>query len=102
MPWRPPGHYKKSSYGGNDFHRHVPYGRVNRYYNKKPFRLPYGGDDFDNGPEAVNHVNVPYGKDISHSISFGKGYIPYDNIKNKNLPFIHERYTIVIQYNNLI
>ncbi|XP_012527755.2 uncharacterized protein LOC105831863 [Monomorium pharaonis] len=82
VPWRPPGHY-----GVNDFPRH--YGRVNRY-NKKPFRPPYGGDDFDHGPEAVNHVNVPYGKSIGHSISFGKGYIPYDNIKG--LPFVHERY----------
>ncbi|KYN01060.1 hypothetical protein ALC62_08286 [Cyphomyrmex costatus] len=91
VPWRPPGHYKKSSYGGNDFHRHVVhYGRGNRY--TKPFRpLPYGGDDFD-GPEVMNHVHVPHGKDISHSISFGKGYIPYDNIKSNNLPFVHERY----------
>ncbi|KAL0111672.1 hypothetical protein PUN28_013101 [Cardiocondyla obscurior] len=87
VPWRPPGHYKKS-YGG--FPRHAPYGR---YYNKKPLRpLPYGGDDFDHGPETVNHVNVPYGKDVTHAVSFGKGYIPYDNIKSSNLPFVHERY----------
>ncbi|XP_011685663.1 PREDICTED: uncharacterized protein LOC105448662 [Wasmannia auropunctata] len=87
VPWRPPGNYKKS-YGSDIRH----YGRVNHYYNKKPFRpLPYGGDDFDHGPETINHVNVPHGKDISHSISFGKGYIPYDNIKS-NLPFVHERY----------
>ncbi|XP_071632294.1 uncharacterized protein [Temnothorax longispinosus] len=79
VPWRQSGHYKKS-YG-------VPYGR---YYKKKPFRLPQGGDDFDHGPEPTNHVNVPYGKDVRHAISFGKGYIPYDNIKN--LPFVHERY----------
>ncbi|XP_025990899.1 uncharacterized protein LOC105197301 [Solenopsis invicta] len=88
IPWKPPGHYKKSSYGGNDFHRH--YRRVNRYYTKKPIRPPYGGDDFDGGIEAVNHINVPYGKDVSHAVSFGKGYIPYDNIKNT--PFVHERY----------
>ncbi|XP_011860258.1 PREDICTED: uncharacterized protein LOC105557593 [Vollenhovia emeryi] len=92
VPWRPPGQYKKASYSGNIFPRHAQYGRVNRYY-KKPFRpLPYGGDDFDHGPEFANHVNVPYGKDISHGITVGKGYIPYDNIKNNNLPFVHERY----------
>ncbi|KYN32193.1 hypothetical protein ALC56_13571 [Trachymyrmex septentrionalis] len=91
VPWRPPGNYKKLSYGGNDFHRHAHYGRGNRY--TKPFRpLPHGGDDFDHGPEVVNHVHVPHSKDISHSISFGKGYIPYDSIKGKSLPFVHERY----------
>ncbi|XP_032679525.1 uncharacterized protein LOC116847976 isoform X2 [Odontomachus brunneus] len=53
---------------------------------------PQGGDDFDQGHETVNHVHVPYGKDVSHSVSFGKGYIPYENVKSSNLPFVHERY----------
>ncbi|XP_011642234.1 uncharacterized protein LOC105430386 [Pogonomyrmex barbatus] len=92
VPWRPPGHYKKSSYGGNDFHRHAHYGHVNRY--KKPFRpLPYGGhDNFDHSHEGVNHVNVPYGKDVSHNLSFGKGYVPYDGIKSNSLPLVRDRY----------
>ncbi|XP_025269131.1 uncharacterized protein LOC112639449 [Camponotus floridanus] len=87
-PWR--SHYKKSSYGGNDF-RQPQYN--NRYYNKKPFRPPYPSesDDFNQGYEAENHVYVPYGKDISHSVTFGKPYIPY-NTKGSNSPFGHERY----------
>ncbi|XP_011144928.1 uncharacterized protein LOC105186431 [Harpegnathos saltator] len=96
VPWRPPStHYKKSSYSGNDFHRHAYYNYGNRYYNRKPYRpLPYpqGGDDFDQSHNTANHVHIPHGKDISHGISFGKGYIPYENIKSSGLPFVHERY----------
>ncbi|XP_014470133.1 PREDICTED: uncharacterized protein LOC106742057 [Dinoponera quadriceps] len=94
MPWRPPSaHYKKSSFGGNDFHRQAYYSYGNRHYNRKPYRpLPHGGDDFDQGHEAVNHVQIPYGKDVSRGVSFGKGYIPYENIKSSSLPFVHERY----------
>jgi len=98
ISWRPsPTHYKKSSYSSNDFHRPAYYSSAvaNHYYSKKPFRplpYPHGGDDFDQGHEAVNHVHVPYGKDVSHGISFGKGYIPYDNIKSSSLPYVPERY----------
>jgi len=98
ISWRPsPTHYKKSSYSSNNFHRPPYYGSAlaSRYYSKKPFRplpYPHGGDDFDQGHEAVNHVHIPYGKDVSHGISFGKGYIPYENIKTSSLPYMHERY----------
>ncbi|XP_020300734.1 uncharacterized protein LOC109864178 [Pseudomyrmex gracilis] len=95
--WRPPpNYYKKSSYGGNDFQRPSYYSHANRYYNRKPYRpLPYpqGGNDFDQGHEPVNHMHIrSYSKDIGHGISFGKGYIPYENIKSSSLPFVHERY----------
>ncbi|XP_072753963.1 uncharacterized protein [Anoplolepis gracilipes] len=87
-PWRP--HYKKSPYGSNDFRNQAYYG--NRY-SKKPFRpYPVGSDDFDqSGYDAENHVYIPYGKDISHSMTIGKPYIPY-NVKGGNLPFGQERY----------
>ncbi|XP_012229619.1 uncharacterized protein [Linepithema humile] len=91
--WKPSSPYYKKNYGSNEFHRPTYYSPAQRYYSKKPFRpLPYGGDDFDQGHETVNHVHVPYGKDVSHGISFGKGYIPYDNIKSSSLPFVPERY----------
>ncbi|EZA54989.1 hypothetical protein DMN91_009460 [Ooceraea biroi] len=96
-PWRPPPH-KKSPYGSNDFHHPPYYGSAlsTRYYtSKKPFRplpYPHGGDDFDQGHESVNHVHIPYSKDVSHGISFGKGYIPYDNLKSSSLPFVQDRY----------
>lgn len=102
-PWRQsPTHYKKSSPGSNDFHRPPYYASAlsNRYY-RKPFRplpYPHGGDDFDQGHEAVNHVQIPYGKDVSHGISFGKGYIPYENIKSSSLPYVHERYTPEVSF----
>lgn len=86
-PWR--SYYKKSSYGGNDF-RQAHYN--NRYYNKKPIRPPYpsASDDFNQGYETENNVHIPHGKDISHSISFGKPYIPY-NVKGSSSPLGHER-----------
>ncbi|XP_050446814.1 uncharacterized protein LOC126849210 [Cataglyphis hispanica] len=85
-PWRQ--HYKKSSYGDNDSH----HTHGNRYYSKKPFRpYPSESNDFDHVYEAENHVHIPSGKDISHGMSFGKPYIPY-NSKGSNLPFGHERY----------
>jgi len=99
--WKPStSPYLKKNYGSNDFPRQTYYSPAHRYYSKKPFRpLPYGGDDFDQGHETVNHVHVPYGKDVTHGISFGKGYIPYDNIKSSSLPFVPDRYTLF--YNDL-
>lgn len=55
------------------------YGPTRPVYHRGP-PFPHGGDDFDHGYE-VNHVHVPHGKDVSHMISFGKGYVPYDNIR---------------------
>ncbi|XP_031828122.2 uncharacterized protein LOC116425064 [Nomia melanderi] len=71
--------YRKSSHEPHFRRHHGP-----PYYHKKhvyssPY--PHGGDDFDQGHETVNHVQIPYGKGINHAISFGKGYIPYDQIK---------------------
>ncbi|KAG7202319.1 hypothetical protein KM043_018651 [Ampulex compressa] len=83
-PWRQvPTRFRKSSYGRED--QHVPHpNRINIYQSRKPYKpppFPHGGDDFDQGHEHVNHVRIPYGKNVAHAVSFGKGYIPYDNIK---------------------
>lgn len=81
--WQP--RFRKSSLG-NEVHyqkyHHTP--PVHHFPKKSAYRsppFPHGGDDFDQGYEHVNHVRIPHGKDISHAISFGKGYIPYDKIK---------------------
>lgn len=74
--------YRKSSHGGDlHFRRyHGPYHSKKPLFPNPPF--PHGGDDFDQGHETVNHVQIPYGKEISHAVSYGKGYIPYDRIKD--------------------
>ncbi|XP_017875062.1 uncharacterized protein LOC108621963 [Ceratina calcarata] len=73
--------YRKSSHGGElDHRRYLFYRQTKRPGYGKPV-FPHGGDDFDQGYEHVNHVHVPYGKSISHALSFGKGYIPYDRMK---------------------
>lgn len=75
--------YRKSSHG-SEFH-HKYHGPPGHYHAKKSLyanpSFPHGGDDFDQGHENVNHVHIPYGKDISSAITFGKGYIPYDQLK---------------------
>lgn len=81
--WQP--RFRKSSLGNEVHYQKYHHSPPAHYFPKKsvyrspPF--PHGGDDFDQGHEHVNHVRIPYGKDISHAISFGKGYIPYDKIK---------------------
>ncbi|XP_076248651.1 uncharacterized protein LOC143188330 [Calliopsis andreniformis] len=90
--WRPGVLRFRKSPHANDFHHrkyHAPYYSKKPLYSSAPF--PHGGDDFDKGYESVNHVHIPHGKDISHAVSFGKGYIPYDNIKS-TLSVDHERY----------
>lgn len=84
--WQPPmPRFRKSSLGNEVHYQKYHHSPPAHYFPKKsmyrspPF--PHGGDDFDQGYEHVNHVRIPYGKDISHAISFGKGYIPYDKIK---------------------
>lgn len=93
--WRPLSpRFRKSSHSGEvQYHRyHGP--PSGHYHSKKPVYsnspFPHGGDDFDRGYQPVNHVKIPYGKEISHAISYGKGYIPYDKIKD-SLPFGRER-----------
>ncbi|XP_054012740.1 uncharacterized protein LOC128894776 [Hylaeus anthracinus] len=85
--------YRKSSHGG-EFHPRY-HGPIGQYHVKKSIYpsppYPHGGDDFDQGHETVNHVRLPYGKDVSHAITFGKGYIPYDHIKG-SFSFGRERY----------
>ena len=89
VPWqgriRSP-HFRKSHYEANEEYPHfhnrpnsIIYGKPAFRYNKN--HLPHGGDDFDQGHEGVNHVVIPHGKGISHGLSFGRGYIPYDNVK---------------------
>ncbi|XP_076677247.1 uncharacterized protein LOC143373672 [Andrena cerasifolii] len=92
VPLRPAApRYRKSSHGGDlHFRRyHGPYGSKKPLFPNPPF--PHGGDDFDQGHENVNHVQIPYGKEISHAVSYGKGYIPYDRIKD-SLSLGRERY----------
>lgn len=76
--------YRKSSHAG-EAHYHKYHSTPVYYRSKKPIHetpsVPHGGDDFDQGYEHVNHVHIPYEKGISHGVSFGKGYIPYDQIK---------------------
>ncbi|XP_076386099.1 uncharacterized protein LOC105663222 [Megachile rotundata] len=83
-PWRPgPMRYRKSSHDGEHYHK---YYSPPIHYHKRPGHgnvpFPHGGDDFDQGHEQVNHVHIPYGKGIRHAISYGKGYIPYDRVKD--------------------
>ncbi|KAI4496417.1 hypothetical protein M0804_000227 [Polistes exclamans] len=106
IPWRPksPG-FKKTSYRSNEFynmHHHdhpAPhfYGSKPAYHRSPPF--PHGGDDFDQGYEEVNHVHIPHSKDVSHAISFGKGYVPYDSIRG-TFSFDNDKYTEMIEYAN--
>ncbi|CAD1469474.1 unnamed protein product, partial [Heterotrigona itama] len=84
--WRSsPSRYRKSSHPSSEVHYHKYHSSPVYYRTKKPIyetpSAPHGGDDFDQGYEHVNHVHVPHGKGISHGVSFGKGYIPYDQIK---------------------
>lgn len=76
--------YRKSPHAG-EAHYHKYHSSPVYYRSKKPIyetsSAPHGGDDFDQGYEHVNHVHIPYGKGIGHGVSFGKGYIPYDQIK---------------------
>ncbi|XP_043514846.1 uncharacterized protein LOC122531188 [Frieseomelitta varia] len=76
--------YRKSPHAG-EVHYHKYHTTPVYYRSKKPIHetppAPHGGDDFDQGYEHVNHVHIPYGKGINHGVSFGKGYIPYDQIK---------------------
>lgn len=95
--WRPsPIYYKKSPYGENDYQR-SPYYTRSKYYRKplsynKPSSYQYGADEFDQAYD-VNQAQISqHGKSISPGIPFGKGYLPYDNIKSSSLPFVHERY----------
>ncbi|XP_051172264.1 uncharacterized protein LOC127288696 [Leptopilina boulardi] len=87
---RPPP-LRKSHYTADDNYPHL-YNRPNSIiYGKPAFRhggnyLPHGGDDFDQDHEGINNVVVPHGKGISHGISFGHGYIPYDKIKGNYVP----------------
>ncbi|CAK9829250.1 hypothetical protein ANTRET_LOCUS6619 [Anthophora retusa] len=82
--WRhvSPSRYRKSS---QEVQYHRYHGPPAHYHSKKslyaspPF--PHGGDDFDQGYEHVNHVHIPHGKGVSHAITYGKGYVPYDQIK---------------------
>ncbi|XP_015436561.1 PREDICTED: uncharacterized protein LOC107191924 [Dufourea novaeangliae] len=91
--WRPIApRYRKSS---QEPHYRRYHGTPGHYHSKKHLYssppYPHGGDDFDQGHESVNHVNIPYGKDISHAISYGKGYVPYDHIKG-SFSFGREKY----------
>ncbi|XP_017788196.1 PREDICTED: uncharacterized protein LOC108570800 [Habropoda laboriosa] len=83
-PWRSvgPQRYRKSSQEVQYQRYHGPPGH---YHQKKPVYVnppfPHGGDDFDQGHERVNHVRIPHGKGVSHAVTYGKGYVPYDQIK---------------------
>ncbi|XP_043249045.1 uncharacterized protein LOC122395487 [Colletes gigas] len=93
-PWRSgTPRYRKSSHG-NDYH-HRYHGPPGHYQPRKPAYanppFPHGGDDFDQGHETVNHVHIPHGKDVSHAISYGKGYVPYDHLKG-SFSFGRERH----------
>lgn len=87
---RPPP-LRKSHYSADDIYPHL-YNRPNSIiYGKPAFRhggnyLPHGGDDFDQGHEGINNIVVPHGKGITHGISYGHGYIPYDKIKGNFSP----------------
>lgn len=93
--WRSsPPRYRKSSHP-NEVHYHKYHSSPVYYRSKKPIyetpSVPHGGDDFNQGYGHVNHVHVPYGKGINHGVSFGKGYIPYDQIKG-SFSFGRERW----------
>nr|XP_033328435.1 uncharacterized protein LOC117221515 isoform X1 [Megalopta genalis]XP_033328436.1 uncharacterized protein LOC117221515 isoform X2 [Megalopta genalis] len=84
--------FRKSSHESHFRRYHGPQG----YYRRKrptyaDLPYPHGGDDFDQGHETVNHVRIPYGKDVGHAISFGKGYIPYEHAKG-SFSFVGEKY----------
>lgn len=90
---------KKKGHLGHNFpgqlHGYAP--QAPRYYSPRtlPFaknQYPQGGDDFDQGHEEVNHVMVPHGKGITHAVSFGNGYIPFDNYKNPPSVSHHHNY----------
>ncbi|XP_078043247.1 uncharacterized protein LOC144473336 [Augochlora pura] len=84
--------FRKSSHESH-FRRH--HGPPGYYHRKRPaypnLPYPHGGDDFDQGHETVNHVRIPYGKDVGHAISFGRGYIPYEHLKG-SFSFGSEKY----------
>ncbi|XP_033223515.1 uncharacterized protein LOC117177129 [Belonocnema kinseyi] len=94
-PWQGhhmrPSQFRKSHYGAEEEQPHF-YNRPNNIiYGKHTIRpninhLPHGGDDFDQDHDGVNNIVIPHGKGISHGISFGRGYIPYDRIKGNNSP----------------
>lgn len=92
-PWQSPLPRSRKSYA-SEVHYHKYHGPPVHYHSKKSVygssSFPHGGDDFDQGYEHVNHVNIPYGKGISHAVSYGKGYIPYDRIKG-SVSFNRER-----------
>ena len=88
-PWRQlMAHFKKAGYQDHGFPtKKYGYQSGPKYYRPKQLHFakdqyPHGGDDFDQGHEEVNHVMVPHGKGISHAVSFGKGYIPFDTYKD--------------------
>ena len=94
-PWqgyhmRPP-QFRKSHYAAEEEYPHLSNRPNNIIYGKPAFRpnrnhLPHGGDDFDQDHNGINNVVIPYGKGISHGLSFGRGYIPYDRIKGNFSP----------------
>ncbi|XP_066582008.1 uncharacterized protein [Prorops nasuta] len=109
---KPSNFHKKSLNGNHEYHRHtyqhLHYAHPNALPAREsivpfpsptalvaPAKSPYpqGGDDFDqdHDNQEVNHVMIPYGKDVTHGISFGKGYIPYDTIKG-TFSAGHEKY----------
>ncbi|XP_046467450.1 uncharacterized protein [Neodiprion pinetum] len=90
VPKRPffVGHYAGNS--GNSDRPFFPGGkqaiRQNLFHG-----IPHGGGDFgknfampqqqQHDREVQNHVIIPHGKGISHGVSFGKGYIPQEELK---------------------
>lgn len=44
------------------------------------------------GHEYINNVKIPHGKGYSHALSYGKGYIPYDNLKGPFVPSPMDKY----------
>lgn len=93
-PWQGhhmrPSQFRKSHHGAEEYPQY--YNRPNNIiYGKHAVRpninhLPRGGDDFDQDHDGVNNIVIPHGKGISHGISFGRGYIPYDRIKGNFSP----------------
>ncbi|XP_043663667.1 uncharacterized protein LOC122627013 [Vespula pensylvanica] len=104
IPWRQKSpNFKKTSYRNNEFYNMHHNHRAPHFYGPKPVYhrdppFPHGGDDFDHGYE-VNHVRIPHSKDISHAISFGKGYVPYDSIRG-TFSLDNDKYTEMIEYVN--
>ncbi|XP_015586109.1 uncharacterized protein LOC107263427 [Cephus cinctus] len=91
LPWRQNqrriNYLKKPAYRSKGLHKESLYENANTFYGSGRVRFPkepypHGGDDFDQGHENTNHVVLPYGEGITHAISYGKGYIPYENIKD--------------------